>query len=148
MGGGQLDLGYAPLPGLLPFVSVFLGGASESISTGVSDTSFTHFYFNPAIGLLFYPDPTAGISIGARFGYLDDEASQGNLTVSTTGYQVSGELGVGFWLADDLELSFRAIVGFFDISGSGSVSSSTSRSSASFSRNGPYGGGFVALTFN
>jgi hypothetical protein len=143
-----VDVGYAPLPGLVPFASVFFGGGLESIDTGRSASSFTHFYFNPAIGLLFYPDPRGGVSIGARFGYLDDEASQDKLTVSTTGYQVSGELGIGFWLADDLELSFRAIVGFFDISGSGSASSGSSKSSASFTRNGPYGGGFVALTFN
>jgi hypothetical protein len=153
VGGGQLDIGYAPLPGLVPFFSLFLGGGSESIATGVyEESSFTHFYFNPAIGVLFYPDPKLGFSIGARFGFLDDEASQDKLNVSTTGYQVGGELGYGFWVGADLELSFRAVFGYFDISGSGSQTSSTSggysSSSASFSRNGPYGGAFVALTFN
>jgi len=127
---------------------VFLGGSAESFDTGTSKLSYTHFYFNPALGVLLYPDPTRGISIGARVGYLDDQVSQGNLTVSATGYQVSGELGFGFWVADDLELSVRGMVGFFDVSGSGSVSTAGSFASETVSRRGPYGGLFAALTFN
>ena len=149
VGGGQIDLGYAPLPGLIPFFSLFLGGSAESFSTGGnSELSFTHFYFNPALGLLVYPDPKRGVSLGARAGYMSDQVTTGNLTVNTTGYQVNGELGFGFWAGDNLELSFRGMLGFFHVAGSGSASTSNSFSSATLSRGGPYGGLFVALTFN
>jgi hypothetical protein len=146
--GGQLDIGYAPVPGLIPFGSISLAwGEFTVMSDHVSQT-----YVNPAVGCLFYPDPEGGVSAGVRLGYLSDHVNWGGDTTDPVGLQVSGELGFGFWISSNLQISFHATGGYFFISGSGSGtvtdSSGYSHYEIEISTSGPYGGVLVALTFN
>jgi hypothetical protein len=146
--GGQLDIGYAPVPGLIPFGSISLAWGEFSVmSEHVSQT-----YVNPAVGCLFYPDPEGGVSVGVRFGYLSDHVNWGGATTDAGGLQVSGELGFGFWISSNLQISFHATGGYFHISGSGSGTvtdgSGYSHYEIEISTSGPYGGVLVALTFN
>jgi hypothetical protein len=146
--GGQVDIGYAPLPGLVPFGSISLTWGEFSVmSEHISQT-----YVSPALGCLFYPDPEGGVSVGVRLGYLLDHVDWGGDTTDADGLQVSGELGFGFWISPNLQISFHATGGYFFVSGSGSgsvtSSSGYSRYEIEISTSGPYGGVFAALTFN
>jgi hypothetical protein len=147
-GGAQLDVGYAPWSGVIPVLSVFLGGGSETLV----GSNYTHFYFNPAVGMLYYPSPKSAVSLGARIGFLDDKVSMKGLTIDASGFQVNSEFGSGFWIGSRVEVSFRAIVGYFSVRGSGSQSGGGggmySYSSGTYYRDGPYFGGLVALTLN
>jgi hypothetical protein len=109
-------------------------------------------FVSPALGCLFYPDPKGGLSVGVRIGYLLNEVDWGGDTTEADGFQVSGELGLGFWVSADLQLSFHVAGGYFRASGAGSGSSVTSSGYRSYEMDiatkGPYGGGFAALTFN